>query len=205
MRGSIVWLMLVFLFPAGAQDKGESFSLGVSHSEAWERYGSPTSYYIHRQYFKTDPHFTHGLLWEVYERNSKGITYEARLLYKIDPTTSRQHPTTRIEEIRFVFNRPLSARAALKLVPEIEAICAKGCEVRSSSVPGEQNLTVRTRDAKDGNPAIALAWITADGVTEHPVKDLDDKVTQLQIFERSLSDDGSVNGSSSLRGVWPEN
>jgi len=136
MRGSIVWLMLVFVFPAGAQGKGESFSLGVSHSEAWERYGSPTSYYIHRQYFKTDPHFTHGLLWEVYERNSKGITYEARLLYKIDPTTSRQHPTTRIEEIRFVFNRPLSARAALKLVPEIEAICAKGCEVRSSSVPG---------------------------------------------------------------------
>ena len=204
MRGTIVWLMLIFVFPAGAQRKDALFSLGVSHSEALERYGSPTSYYIHRQYFKADPHFSHGLLWEVYERNSNGIRYEARLLYKIDSTTSQQHPTPRIEEIRFVFDQPLSARAALGVVPEIEGICAKGCEVRSSSVPGEQNLTVCTRDAKDGNPAIALAWITADGVTEHQVKELDDKVTQLQIFERSLSDDGSVNGSSSLRGVWPE-
>ena len=82
MRGSIVWLMLVFVFPARAQGKGESFSLGVSHSEAWERYGSPTSYEMMiLESLRRQPAHGYALVQHIQQRSKNLLQVEEGSLY----------------------------------------------------------------------------------------------------------------------------
>jgi hypothetical protein len=75
----------------------------------------------------------------VFDRRTQLNEYEIRLWLRADTTASRLHPTLRIEEAEFLFDKPMLPAAALADIPEAGAICSQGCVLLSTCSPTSLN------------------------------------------------------------------
>lgn len=205
MKRLLLALFLLVPLCGFAQQKITPITLGISHSRGWALYGKPTSFFLGGVHYRSLPRLGNGLLWEVYARRTGTHIYEARLLYQTDPDSSRLHPTTKIEEVRFAFDKPLSAREALRAIPEVVKICAAGCDVLSYRDNTSEHLKVQPRQMSNGHSVFELSWSAADGVTERPVHSPDDSVTGVEMYDRAISDQAdSTYATATVIGKWPE-
>lgn len=189
---------------SAAQNKPRVFTLGMSEAAVHANFGFPASYFADGEHYKYPPRFIRGSLWEVFPRRAGKQIYEARLDYDIDPNSSRLHPSLRVSAVRFVFDRPLPARLALKIIPEVSQACSTGCSVFGYNEFSKEHLLLEQEHAAKRLPVFELSWVAANEIDENAVASLDDLVTTIDMY--LPLDDGSVPGEdrSGRLAAWPE-
>jgi hypothetical protein len=206
MRNRLAVGLLAFgLVAASAQQGPKMFKLGVSHTDVWTQHGRPSSFYSGGEHYKAFPIFPRGNVLEVYVRRGGTHIYEARLNYDIDQDSSRLHPSTKVSEVRFAFDRPLRARDALSAIPEAAAVCASICNVFEYRLGNDLHLIVESKNPRDGGPILELSWVGADTITERSVESLDDQVTEVWMYDRGEGDTlVSTSEHSGTLSTWPQ-
>jgi hypothetical protein len=142
----------LFLLLAVAQSdqsqkaKESLFRIGMSHQEMVELFGEPQSYldvdsqlHISRSdYLKREGNC---LCRPLYSRKTPRNEYEIAIFEKVDDSTSRLHPTTRIEEVRFTLDRDLTGEELLTDIVEAKQECDGKCASLPEQFPGDKEVS----------------------------------------------------------------
>jgi hypothetical protein len=109
----------------------QAIRIGMIRDEVIARTGPPVKYFDAgtRVYLDSPPLLVKGPLYEIHTRKSATNEYEINVNYTADATTSRLHPTLRIDRAFVRFDHPEKAIAALQGSAEIAALCAAGCKI----------------------------------------------------------------------------
>jgi len=203
MNKIAAWLLAAVAFQAAGQAPRPAFLLGAAQSTIRSRFGAPSSYFSNGVHYPAYPFRTMSLVWDVYRFHGGGQVYEAMLHFKIDPNGSRLHPSLVLEEVRFEFDKPLPARAALKAIPEVARQCAGGCAVITKKRVSFETLTILPDHPAEHQAAFELYWDSADNITSRPVLSLGDPITWVSMSGRELEDEYPEPTSRTV-GHWPE-
>lgn len=135
MRGVHAWtiaLTLVGLLVGPeiwAQTKAV-LKLGESNEEVVRDFASPARYRMGHYYYSKVPVIATGdPLFDVYKRQTAQNEYEIWIRYKIDASSSRLHPTLRVEEIRFLLDKARPMKQVMEDLPEVGFACLPGCHI----------------------------------------------------------------------------
>jgi hypothetical protein len=91
--------------------KPHTFRIGLSYDEIVETMGQPPRGF------------------NSYTRHTEANEYKINLRFSSDDSTSRLHPTRRLESAELVVDRPTSVKELLQDIPEAVELCEKGCSL----------------------------------------------------------------------------
>jgi hypothetical protein len=126
-----------------AQPQAEKlFRIGMSSEEMEAAFGPPQQYlatHVKRHISRQEYLAVHGegdLYRPIYVRKTERNEYEIVIMEEVDETKSHLHPTVRIKELQFKFDRDMTAAEAVQDIAEARDICAGGCRFAKSSYFG---------------------------------------------------------------------
>ena len=146
-----MYAICLFLLLAVAQSeepqktKEPLFRIGMSHQEMVALFGEPQSYLdvdsqLHisqNDYLKREGNC---LCRPLYSRRAPRNEYEITIFEKVDDSTSRLHPTTRVEEVRFTLDRDLKEEELLTDIVEAKKECDDRCASLPEQFPGDKEV-----------------------------------------------------------------
>lgn len=146
-----MYAICLFLLLAVAQSdqpqktKESLFRIGMSHQEMAALFGEPQSYldvdsqlHISRSdYLQREGHC---FCRPLYSRKTPRNEYEITIFEKVDDSTSRLHPTIRVEEVRFTLDRDMKEEELLTDIVEAKQECDGKCASLPEQFPGDREV-----------------------------------------------------------------
>jgi len=117
--------------------------LGMAAADFHAEFGQPQSIFAaETQTYLTPAEYQSlrsrsGLYWEVFNRKTERNEYRILVLFQNDATVSRLHPTQRVEEVRFEFDKDMSHEALLKDIVEGNVLCGAGCTMGTAKITND--------------------------------------------------------------------
>ncbi|HZU33733.1 MAG TPA: hypothetical protein VFB79_21645 [Candidatus Angelobacter sp.] len=145
MRHLLVAVLLIATLGAAQSSKQgpKIMRIGMSAEDLHSQFGQPQSIFAAvTQTYLTPEEFQHlrartGLYWEVFSRKTEHNEYRILVLFENDATTSRLHPTQRVNEVRFEFDKDMPHDALLKDIAEGRMLCGAGCEMSTAKITND--------------------------------------------------------------------
>jgi hypothetical protein len=135
MRIPVVVILLATAIGSSFAEEQQAFRAGMTREDVVKMFGEPKRYYSGGHYYGNYPGFSSTYVAEIYSRFTKANEYEIQVIYKLDESTSRLHPTRRIDVATFELDKRLTAIAALEDLLEARLLCASGCAVKEAKDP----------------------------------------------------------------------
>jgi hypothetical protein len=143
-----IWLFVLLIVASSDQPQkaNESlFRIGMSHQEMAALFGEPQSYldvdsqlHIPRSdYLQREGHC---FCRPLYTRKTQRNEYEITIFEKIDDSTSRLHPTIRVDEVRFTLDRDMKEEELLADIVEAKQECDGKCVSLPEQFPGDREV-----------------------------------------------------------------
>lgn len=135
----VFWAASLLLgLQAAAQAQPKVLGLGTPMEEVIRSFGRPARYRMGSRYYDTAPTIATGeRLFDVYGRRTAENEYEIWIGYEVDASTSRLHPTLRVNQIRFLLDKPRPMKQVMEDLPEVALACLPGCHILVDAVYGD--------------------------------------------------------------------
>src|SRR5947209_4808426 len=140
MRKFLLLFLLLSSFALAQQSQPapKIMRLGMTAADLHAQFGQPQSIFAaEAQAYITPAEYQglrvrHGLYWEVFSRKTQRNEYQLSVLFRADESESHLHPTLRVKEVHFKFDKDMSREEFLGDIAEARELCASKCELGRS-------------------------------------------------------------------------
>jgi hypothetical protein len=112
---------------------------------------------------------TLGSVDDVYEEHFGGIEFEMRIVYTIDTSTSRLHPTHRVLRVIFIPDKNLPFWTLVGLISQAKSLCATDCSMLGEISGNSYDVYVYPQLASEDQRLMAAAVASGFSSSRGPV------------------------------------